>query len=218
LRSMRVGRIGRGWPVALGLLCVLAAIASAARTLPEVGVVVKVFDGDTVLLHSGERIRYLGIDAPEVAHDRRPADCYGYEAKERNARWVLGKKIRLEYEGEPRDSYGRLMAYVFLTDGRLINAELVREGCAWVFRKDISPRMFERLLSAQRDALAYRRGMWGACKVEPEDRYVGNKRSHVFHRPHCRFGKKVSKTNRVVFFTRWSALEKGYHPCRRCKP
>jgi micrococcal nuclease len=200
------------WWVALG------ADLLYAEKLPETGRVKAVFDGDTVLLESGERVRYLGMDAPEVAHKGEASDCYGDQARAANSRLVLHRMVRLEYDRELRDGYGRILAYVWLADGTCVNMALLRGGFAWLQEP---PRGFKHrgeFLDAQREALRQRSGMWSACSFGVEPYYAGNRSSLIFHRPGCRFGKKMPRRHRVQWESRWQALEQGYRPCRRCKP
>lgn len=189
-----------------------------ASGVPASGVVVKVFDGDTVLLGSGEKVRYLGIDAPEVAHGNTPADCHGLEAKALNERLVLRQRVDLRYDGAQIDSHGRLLAYVHLPDGRCVNSELVLQGCAVVFRSAEGFSRFHELLAHQKAAIRSQRGLWGQCRVKPSDHYLGNRRSYVFHRPDCPFGRQTGSRNRVHFDSRMTAFEAGFSPCRRCRP
>lgn len=197
----------------------LNANLSFSKDLPEVGRVVKVFDGDTVELEGNIIVRYLGIDAPEIAHDNNPSDCYGDEAKLKNASLVLGKKIKLQYdENEKFDRYGRLIAYVFLEDGTLVNELLVTEGYAFVLRKTGGFSRVESFLNAQRSAIKNKRGLWGHCKYKLESYYIGNTRSFVFHRPDCSAANMIAPSNRMRFKTREEAFMEGYHPCRKCKP
>lgn len=187
--------------------------------LPATGKVIKVFDGDTVELEGDVKVRYLGIDAPEIAHDDNPADCFGDEARLRNTALVLGRKVRLQYdENEKYDRYGRLLAYVFLEDGTLVNELLVKEGYAFVLRDNKGFSRLKSFLDAQRDAIKNKRGLWGQCKYKREPYYTGNTRSFVFHRPDCGAAKTIAPSNRIRFQTREDAFIEGYHPCRRCKP
>lgn len=84
-----------------------------------------VIDGDTVAIAGGERVRYIGIDTPEL----NDSQAYARESKEENARLVGGKKVRLVKDVRERDRFDRLLRYVFV-DGVFVNAELVREGYA----------------------------------------------------------------------------------------
>ncbi|MEJ5299863.1 MAG: thermonuclease family protein [Thermodesulforhabdaceae bacterium] len=204
----------------LGIISLVIPVLGIAADLPNSGVVVKVIDGDTVELEGHVTVRYFGIDAPEIAHDDTPADCFGNDARDRNTRLVLGKKVRLQYEdkGDKVDHHGRVLAYVFLEDGTLVNELLVREGYAFLLQDSRGFSRSQHFLKAQQDAIKNRRGMWGACKYDKEAYYVGNQRSFVFHRPGCSFGKQMSPSNQVRFNSREEAFMEGYHPCRRCKP
>jgi micrococcal nuclease len=180
--------------------------------------VVFVCDGDTIILESGERIRYLGIDAPEVAHNRVKADCFAERAKELNSDLVLHQQVSLQYDREVLDPHGRFLAYVLLPDGRCANLEMLRAGCAWVFRSSQDFKRSEEFLLQQREALHKRRGMWGECPVKPAQSYPGNRVSHIFHRPECALARKTAARARTTFPDRWAGLEEGYRPCRYCKP
>jgi len=88
--------------------------------------VVRVIDGDTIELASGERVRYLGIDTPETFGTE---ECGGVEATALNRELVEGKKVTLLQGPEDEDRFGRLLRYVFV-DGTFVNAELVWQGWA----------------------------------------------------------------------------------------
>ncbi|MEM5787238.1 MAG: thermonuclease family protein [Syntrophobacteraceae bacterium] len=182
------------------------------------GLVKHVLDGDTIILDTGEKVRYLGIDAPEVSHDGEPSECYARKAKEANSRMVFGKRVTLRYASIPRDRYGRLLAYVIVPDGTCANLELVRSGNACLYTKGEQLEMLPDLMAAQREAIKQRRGMWEACRVKPSPFYRGNSNTHAFHRSWCPLGVRLSARNRTRFPDRWSALLEGFHPCRRCKP
>lgn len=175
-------------------------------------------DGDSIVLSGGERVRYLGINAPEVAHKDKPGEPFGDEARAFNKKLVQGRHINLEVGEQQRDHYGRLLAFVFLEDGTFVNGELVRRGYAHLLRKQPKLRYWERLLSLQRRALQEKRGIWSVPVVKVEKYYIGNKRSWIFHRPHCRFGLKTASGNRVRFNDRYEPLYQGFSPGRRCKP
>jgi len=83
-----------------------------------------VVDGDTVVIEGGKKVRYVGIDTPERD------EPFFNEARERNISLVLGKEVRLVVcDAEPRDKYGRLLAFVY-ADGVFVNRALVEEGLA----------------------------------------------------------------------------------------
>lgn len=134
--------------------------------------VADVIDGDTVALNGSDtHIRYLEIDAPEVLHSDSPGDPLAEEAKGLNERLVSGKKIRLEFDRERYDPYGRELAYVF-ADGVFVNEEIVREGLARAFIIKPNDRYADRILSAEEEAKRERRGIWGdlsSLKPPPDD-------------------------------------------------
>jgi micrococcal nuclease len=127
--------------------------------------VTRVVDGDTVEVSVGgatEDVRYIGIDTPESVVPDQPVECFGKRAGRFNARLVDGEDVRLVFDAERRDQYGRLLAYVYLGD-ELVNAELVRRGFARTLT--IPPNtehadLFARLAQA---AGSEGRGLWRAC-------------------------------------------------------
>lgn len=185
---------------------------------PQTGVVQTVLDGDTIILRQGRTVRYLGIDAPELGRNQRPPEFLARAAQDANARLVLNQELRLEYDVERYDQYGRLLAYVFLPDGRMVNAELVRQGLARVYLFPPNLSYQELLVTCQRRAIEARIGIWQRpCKAE-ERFYVGNRRSWRFHRPDCPASKKIAPQNRVILATPREAYLQGYSPCRLCRP
>jgi micrococcal nuclease len=175
-------------------------------------------DGDTIVVAGGERVRYLGINTPEVAHKDKPGEPFGDEAKAFNKKLVQGRWINLELAEQQRDHYGRLLAYVFLADGTFVNGELVRQGYAHLLRRQPKLRYLKQLLELQRQALKKKKGIWSLPVANPEKFYIGNKRSWIFHRPHCQFGRETATDNRIRFRDRYEALYHGFSPGRRCKP
>ncbi|MQA74139.1 MAG: thermonuclease [Solirubrobacterales bacterium] len=125
----------------------------------------RVVDGDTieVLLDGAEEdVRYIGVDTPESVKPGTPVECYGMAASHFNERLVGGRTVRLVFDAERRDSYGRLLAYVYLGD-RFVNAELVRRGYATTLTiapNDSHATLFDRLAQ---EAGRAGRGLWGAC-------------------------------------------------------
>lgn len=127
-----------------------------------------VIDGDTVCARVEgrvERVRYIGIDAPEMRHITRGGEPGGQEAREANRRLVKGKRLHLELDVVPRDRYGRVLAYVYAGE-RLVNAELVRQGYARA--STVPPNVkYERLLRRlQQEARDQRRGLWAGAPPE----------------------------------------------------
>jgi micrococcal nuclease len=127
--------------------------------------VVRVVDGDTIVASvdgSDEYVRYIGVDTPETVKPDTPVQCYGPQASDENHRLVEGRSVKLVFDAEQRDDYGRLLAYVY-TGRRFVNAELVGAGYARTL--EIAPNTshapeLQRL--ATRAARAGK-GLWGAC-------------------------------------------------------
>jgi micrococcal nuclease len=178
----------------------------------------QVYDGDTLALSTGEQVRYVGVDAPEIDHQGGKSDFLAHEARQFNAKLVQGKQIRLEFDEERNDHHGRLLAYVYLENGDMVNELLVKKGFARVLPKPPNLKHFSLLLDAQRRAMVERVGIWQKEPEKPERSYIGNSASYRFHRPTCSFGKAVSGHNRVLFESAYKAYWEGYSPCRQCKP
>jgi micrococcal nuclease len=194
------------------LLC--NASASAAKRVK----VARVADGDTVELGDGRRVRYIGLNAPEINHELNTAEPFGFEARACNAALVGSMGIRLEFDVERYDAYGRTLAYVFLTDQTLVNEKLLQEGLAYCLYKMPNVKYADRLLKAQREAMQARRGIWKDGREKEEGRYVGNRNSRRLHLADCPEVKRVYPRNRVVFATRWDAFWDGYSPSKECLP
>ena len=120
----------------------------------------RVVDGDTVVLSTKERVRYIGMDTPELHHPHKPVQAYAREAMEFNRNLVEGKRVRLEFDVERRDKYGRLLAYVYLPDGTFVNAELVRQGYAHTLTIPPNVKYVDLFVKLQREARESRRGLW----------------------------------------------------------
>jgi micrococcal nuclease len=186
--------------------------------LVQEAVVAHVVDGDTVVLENGQKVRLLGIDAPELEKEGHPADFLAHKAKQVLADLVQGKRVRLEYDKLRYDRYGRTLAYLFLLDGTNLSREMVRQGLAHVYTVPPNMRFREELLSAQREAISARRGIWLQALKQDESFYLGNRKSLLFHRPTCHLGQNTAKNNRVQFKSLTDAYLQGYSPCRTCKP
>ena len=142
--------------------------AGAFAVPPDEAVVARAIDGDTVELAGGTRVRYIGIDTPETHRrvgDRWVDDVqpFGREAADFNRRQVEGKRVRLEYDVEPHDKYGRLLAYVY-ADGEMINARLLAEGYARLLTIPPNVKYADRFRALVQEARRERRGMWAAAR------------------------------------------------------
>jgi micrococcal nuclease len=202
----------------VALTALLCSCSAHPQGPPAEALVVQVNDGDTVTFPGGQKVRLLGIDAPELERTERPADFLAHEAKAELAKLVQGRQVRLEYDRLRYDQYGRVLAHLFLPDGFYVNAELVRQGLARVYVFPPNTRHQEVLLAAQRQAIEARRGLWQQALQQDEPYYLGNKSSLRFHRPGCPQGQQTASANRVRIESLQEAYLKGYSPCRMCKP
>src|SRR5439155_19121541 len=111
-----------------------------------------------------ERVRYIGMDTPEDVKPGVPVQCYALAAAAYNRRLVAGRRVRLVPGAEPRDRYGRLLAYVYRgSDGLFVNEELVRRGFARALEIPPNTRFAAPIGQLARNAQVARRGLWGAC-------------------------------------------------------
>jgi len=118
--------------------------------------VTRVIDGDTIVIEGGYRVRYIGIDTPEIHPE---TEAFGIEAWQANCQLVEGKQVRLEKDISETDKYGRLLRYVYVND-IMVNAELVRQGLAQAkaYSPDIKYQDYFKELEAE--AKDKGRGMW----------------------------------------------------------
>lgn len=226
-------KLARLFAVACVLILALVTNASAWE-----GKVVGVADGDTVTVLSKNneqiRVRLYGIDAPESAQ------AFGARAKQALASMVFGKVVRVEEKD--RDRYGRVVArlYVGSVD---VNAELVRQGMAWIYRQYCRESFCSDWGNAESAAKSSSHGLWADSNPVPPwewrksgrdasyassvqsvppvvsstaTTYHGNQRSHVFHHPRC---KDYHCPNCIIeLSSREEALRQGFRPCGVCRP
>jgi micrococcal nuclease len=204
--------------------------------------VVKVIDGDTIevlLDGKNERIRLIGVDAPELEHDNRQSQHFGQESKSFVTRQLKNKKVSLFRDNlcSDRDKHNRLLRYVY-ADEKLFNARIIATGYAYAFcafpfeRKD-------QFLQLEAMARENNRGMWGNQKsdqtpgqgkfkvgpgnesgkgseVKDDLMFVASRRSRVFHYVDCPAVQDIAPRNLVYFRTSQHARESGRRPCKIC--
>jgi len=127
--------------------------------------VVAVVDGDTLdVAWDGrrERVRLLGVDTPETVDPNRPVGCYGPEAAAFTHRRLQGRTLRLRFDRQRRDRFGRVLAYVQV-DGRRFNDELLAGGYARLLVIPPNGRHARAMLDLELEARSAGRGLWGAC-------------------------------------------------------
>src|SRR5438128_5143336 len=148
----------------LPLIVLLAWVTGIAGAQPATleGTVVRIVDGDTIhvrLTDRVEKIRYIGVNTPEIHHPSKGEEPGGREAAEVNRGLVGGRRVRLELDVQTRDRYGRLLAYVWVGD-TMVNAELVRLGYAQVMTVPPNVRYQDLFVKLQRQARDAHRGLW----------------------------------------------------------
>ncbi|HSX01043.1 MAG TPA: thermonuclease family protein [Candidatus Saccharimonas sp.] len=133
--------------------------------------VVHINDGDTIIVRlpdgHEETVRLLGVDTPEVKDPRKPVQCFGEAASAHTKARLTGAAVRLEPDPEDtdRDKYGRLLRYVYLPDGTLYNAELIRDGYGFAYTVFPITKLDDfRALEA--DARSHNRGLWAGCNID----------------------------------------------------
>lgn len=129
----------------------------------------KVYDGDTVKISDGRKIRLLGINTPEIEHAQQLEQAGGDLAKQWLSDKLLNKRIRLEYDQEKRDKYKRVLAHVFTEQGRHINADLVRLGYASANIYPPNLKYVNEILQAENSAQANKLGIWHYPAYQSKD-------------------------------------------------
>lgn len=128
--------------------------------------VLRITDGDTFVIADGSRngriIRLTGVDAPESRNTgRKKKSEYGIISTRYLEKLIRGKRVRLEYDIDKTDSYGRTLAYVFLEDGTFVNAEMVRNGYANIMTVPPNVKYQDLFLKLERRARKRGEGLWG---------------------------------------------------------
>lgn len=205
------------WIFSLSILLIFV-LCPKTYALSQVYSVRTVLDGDTIILENGEKIRYKGINTPEIAHKDQLGEPFGEQAKKRNSELVLDRQVRLDIDpNKARDRYGRLIADVFLLDGKNVSEILILEGFAYTCKYGGDGN--DKLLKAQRNAIEARRGLWAlSAYTEGKAPYPANAKSGIFHTHDCTFGKNIASRNKVVFRSKKEAFWEGFCPCKKCQP
>lgn len=127
--------------------------------------VTRVIDGDTLAIDdNGEekKVRLIGINSPESVDPRRPVQCYGEEASQHMQDLAKGRLIQLEYDDSQGqyDKYGRILAYAYLEDGRMLNQIMIADGYAYEYTYD-KPYIYQsKMKTAETIARNSSRGLW----------------------------------------------------------
>jgi micrococcal nuclease len=150
----------------LGLVLVLGGCSAGWAGAPEAVQVASVVDGDTIVVRTAtgatRTVRILGVDTPETKKPGVPIQCFGSEASAFTHRRLEGRRVRLGYDVERHDKYGRTLAAV-IVDGRDYARTLLAEGYARLLVIAPNGRHSREYLALELDARLHRRGLWGAC-------------------------------------------------------
>jgi micrococcal nuclease len=156
----------------LFLLCSAAFVSAATYNYDDI-LVKRAVDGDTLELETGEKVRLIGIDTPEMhesnklnrdaqrSHqDVEAIKQLGRQSYEFTKKLVEGKRVRLEFDVERFDRYKRILAYVYLNDGTFVNAEIVKQGYASLMTYPPNVKYADLFQKLYREARENQRGLW----------------------------------------------------------
>ncbi len=149
------------------------ATASLEQNQPGMYRVTRFSDGDTIVVDmngTNEQIRFIGVDTPETHDPRKPVQCYGAAASAFTKRAIGFGRVRLEADTKStnRDRYDRLLRYVYLQDGTLLNQELIRQGYGFYYPYFPFDKS-DDFAAAQQEAQDAGRGLWKNCEPIPTD-------------------------------------------------
>ncbi len=202
------------------ILVLLWMLFSSAQAQQIWRTCVIVIDGDTIVLDGNEIVRLIGIDTTETKDTRKPVQYYGREAYEFTKKLVEGKKVRLAYDLNKEDKYGRTLAYVYLEDGTFLNAEVVKQGYGFAYRYFLF-KYFDEFKQYEREARANEIGLWSDREGEEPQAARENDSDIVYI---TRTGKKYHKEgcgslrrSKIPIFL-YEACKRRYAPCSNCNP
>ncbi len=179
-----------------------------------------VIDGDTIILDGNEIVRLIGIDTPETKDPRKPVQYYGRDAYEFTKRLVEGKKVRLAYDLNKKDKYGRTLGYVYLEDGTFLNAEVVKQGYGFAYRYFFF-KYFDEFKQYEREARENEIGLWSngggeksrvAYESDSDIVYI-TRFGTKYHREGC---GSLRRSKIPIFLD--DACRRRYAPCSNCDP
>ena len=132
--------------------------------------VVRVVDGDTIKVSNGVTVRLIGIDTPETVDPRKTVQCFGREATLYAHKLLDNTSVSLEYDASQGrlDRYGRTLAYVWMSDGRLFNQVMIEDGFAHEYTYSIPHWYQARFIASERSAREAQRGLWSPATCAGE--------------------------------------------------
>lgn len=204
----------------MALMAALAVLGSGpgSEVAGDGSVVAFVPDGDTLHMEDGERVRLLGMDAPEMGHDGAPDGHHAAAARELLAELVLDRRVTLIPGPRKRDRYGRLLARVQDGQGRLVNELLVAQGAAFVYPFPDDPEgLRDTLLAAQHGAMDRGLGFWPRVLATEQARapWTGNADSRRAFPADSSVAERIAQRHRVSFPDLEAVFRAGFAPARR---
>ncbi len=130
---------------------------------PEIATVEAIIDGDTIVLTDKRKVRYIGMDTPEIFPRQKKPECFGEEAALENKYLIEGKTITMKKDISETDKYGRLLRYVWV-DGIFVNKYLVRQGYARSAKFPPDIAYANEFKIAAQEAKKEDKGLWNICK------------------------------------------------------
>jgi micrococcal nuclease len=217
-----------------------ASVNSITKALFFPAIVTRIIDGDTIevrLNGKTEKVRFIGVDTPETKHPDKPVQAYGLEAASFTKKQLAGKKIFLEKDVSTRDRYGRLLAYVWLTNPanfteaqmrtNMFNARLLLSGYAQIMTIPPDIKYVDYFTRFQTEARQSNKGLWstslsvdgtGVAKTNRSDAFWGSSQSRKYHYSKCAWAAKITPSNLLTFSSPVEARNAGFIPCKVCLP
>jgi len=128
--------------------------------------VIRVIDGDTIEIEGGKKVRYIGINSPEIYHDstgkKTGEQCFANESYLENKKLVEGKTVTLIKDVSDKDKYGRLLRYVYI-DNVFVNNYLIKNGFAKIMTIIPDIKFSQQFKTEEKEAKTNNLGLWSSC-------------------------------------------------------
>ncbi len=165
--TLMVGLITLGLAYAQQHNIIKPAVKVAEQNQPGLFKVTEFVDGDTIAVDMNgtkEKVRFIGVDTPETHDPRKAVQCFGQAAADFTKKTIGSNRVRLEADPQNtnRDRYNRLLRYVYLPDGTLVNAEIIKQGYGFAYTFFPFSKLDE-FRSYEKTARENNKGLWGNC-------------------------------------------------------
>ncbi|QII10011.1 thermonuclease [Candidatus Kuenenia stuttgartiensis] len=164
------------WFICFGCFA-LALFSGVQAETYDNAIIVRIIDGDTLKINykgNEESVRLIGVDTPESKANKKAQKDAERTGQDISTITAMGKAsanftrglakpgdaVRVEFDVQPKDKYGRLLAYIYLANGKMLNEELVKAGYATIMTYPPNVKYQERFLKAYREARESRKGLW----------------------------------------------------------